>query len=1007
MDALDQFFTSATQLPDSLADTDLKSYDSAALAQWGVISYVPTYPLWSDDAGKMRYVRVPRGQSIAFDKKTQKFTIPANTRFYKTFLKQVIDASGNKAWKKIETRLIVARPDSVDASGTIVQNAIFGTYVWDEAESHADLLKDPYRNGEPFADRLASYITDEPKATAILATKPPNPEYALEVENPGLVRHYAIPGSDRCKQCHMGSPSQAFVLGFTPLEVATVAPGKSGVIEPASGDELTQLQRLIDFGVISGMTSPADVVPLENTQLPRTPRNPQELTAQAYMVGNCAHCHNPRGFPSTKAPELKPVLNFLPGSDGGIFQFPLTKTSPLRGRSDQQNVLIPYVTPSMRDYPEDGGLYPGYITPKWVTCSEDETDGWCVMPKQTIEFIDAPWRSLIYRNVDTPFDYVDDYTIFPHMPMNTPGYDCRVPRIMGDWMISIPATRVLPSIDENAVPTSGANVTVDNSPQPYLEVLPTDPAYPAAVAAAAQRLATYHAGRRYNFCPDTSDISDPAVISGAQLIPRDLPIFDKEDPTKLIMPQEGVPDRANWVVTDVTDPPNLPGVDWSPRRVDWATALVAHQVVTSSTDPDAVPHLTSVIAKLQTITLTDDVRAFLTKEVPFGLWDTTQSGCNFNGIPTAGSFQGDDKPLWMNVVPPSPSAPVYMQSPGGAVFTNICINCHGPQADAKGLLADEISIMTGGDARVANFRTGLFGLPASPGSNRQEVFSPPAVVAGTGTPDDYGARYMAWMALGGTDKQIPKNLLSIVATTPVLGQRRGRAPQGSPNMLDLAQQLCEDVLPASPNVSRATLDNLIFRYGTLDLSRDVTDLIGKNGDAENWLRLCSLNNRQVVRALAPWVTSWSLVSDPGKLAVTAINLYWGDNYPATAPVLDYRGRVTTGLAADNLYPMCVLRPSDPTEASLADAFLAANPINGSMIPYCPTQILKDQLQTSMVQSGGLSSSIVYTDAVDWAVRGAINAGLGVFLYVDGISKGTIIPKPAYNQCNQLTSTGTN
>ena len=23
-----------------------------------------------------------------------------------------------------------------------------------------------------------------------------------------------------------------------------------------------------------------------------------ELKAQAYMVGNCAHCHNPRGFPS-------------------------------------------------------------------------------------------------------------------------------------------------------------------------------------------------------------------------------------------------------------------------------------------------------------------------------------------------------------------------------------------------------------------------------------------------------------------------------------------------------------------------------------------------------------------------------------------------------------------------------------------------------------------------------------------------------------------------------------
>jgi len=260
---------------------------------------------------------------------------------------------------------------------------------------------------------------------------------------------------------------------------------------------------------------------------------------------------------------------------------------------------------------------------------------------------------------------------------------------------------------------------------------------------------------------------------------------------------------------------------------------------------------------------------------------------------------------------------------------------------------------------------------------------------------------MAWMALGGTDKQIPANLLSIVATTPVLGTRRGHATEGSPNMLDLAQQLCEFVLPANPNSGRPTLDNLLFKYGTLDLSRDVTYLIGTNGDAENWMRLCSLNNRQVVRALTPWVTSWSLVTDPGKMAISPINLYWGDAYPATAQVLDHRGHVVTGLTKDNLFPMCVLRPTDPNDAALADAFLAANPINGSTIPYCPTQILKDQLKYDTPSTG-----IVYTDAIDWAVRGAINAGLGVFLYVDGISKGTIVPKPAYNQCEQLGAWGT-
>ena len=57
----------------------------------------------------------------------------------------------------------------------------------------------------------------------------------------------------------MGSPTKDFVLGFFPLQVARRANGTGGTYEPTGEDELTQLQRLIDYGVISGMTSPADV----------------------------------------------------------------------------------------------------------------------------------------------------------------------------------------------------------------------------------------------------------------------------------------------------------------------------------------------------------------------------------------------------------------------------------------------------------------------------------------------------------------------------------------------------------------------------------------------------------------------------------------------------------------------------------------------------------------------------------------------------------------------------
>ena len=89
----------------------------------------------------------------------------------------------------------------------------------------------------------------------------------------------------------------------------------------------------------------------------------------------------------------------------------------------------------------------------------------------------APWRSLIYRNTDTPYDYFDDYAPFPHMPLNTSGYDCRVAKLMGDWMVSIPARVKNPQIRRARCPPTatlpGRTPTTD--PQPYAEVKPGDP----------------------------------------------------------------------------------------------------------------------------------------------------------------------------------------------------------------------------------------------------------------------------------------------------------------------------------------------------------------------------------------------------------------------------------------------------------------------------------------------------------------------------------------------------
>jgi mono/diheme cytochrome c family protein len=1010
MDQLDSFFAQATQLPATLDQTDLVSLDSATLAKTGVISYAPTYPLWSDNAGKMRYVRVPVGQPIVFDKATQKFSIPANTRFYKTFLKQVTDANGNSTWRKIETRLIVSRPDTTNPDGSAQQNALFGTYLWNADESQANLSNQPLRDNLPFADQIFTYITDEAKDKTIVASNPANLPAAEDAA--GITRHYAVPGSSRCMQCHMGSPSEAFVLGFTPLQVARRPTGEGGVYEPAAGDELTQVQRLIDYGVLTGLTSQQDILPLEAAEGSRPPRNQYELDAQAYMVGNCAHCHNPRGYPSVRQPAVADVLIFLPGSgpNEGIFQFPLETTSPLRQRGLNQNVPIPYITPSLYDMPSDQAIAK-YFCSDPSNCS-------------SYQWVLAPWRSLIYRNTDTPYDYFDDFALFPHMPLNTSGYDCRVAKLMGDWMVSIPSRVKDPSMPQNLFPGSdglfeGTNVNVD--PQPYEEVLPGDTDYPAAVDAAAARMEQYHTqGFRYGFCPSTytDDIVDPVIAAEADAnvaVTSDVgvgPTLSPTNPNLVIMPILA-PIRPDYVALDDTDPPG----PWLPRRPDWATALVNPDVpsfvmadtAADSLTTDQAEDLTNVITALENVTITDDTRTALTQKYPFGLWDTSTPGCNFSGVQTAGSYTGADRPQWMTVAPPPDSAPVFVESSGAAIFTTVCFNCHGVNADAQGLLADEITNLTGGDARVADFRDGFLGPLSAPGMNRTAVFGAAASTLGI-TVDDLSSRYMAWMALGGTNKHLPQDILNEVSLAPVLGTVRSNVPlEGTPDMLRLGLNLCEQLAGSDDNATTISLQNFV-PTGLMGWSR-YTGLVDSNGDAEMWLRLCNLGNRQMVHVL-DIQGSWTATTSSANLFANGNNVYWarslptaasptGDDWYGANSVMDDLGNIQTGVTPDDLFPMCVLPPTKPADLQLAQQALQAQGslvAGKNVIPLCPDGFAVPAHQLAVTDDQGTTD---YVEGRQWAARGAINAALAVFLYLEGMESDPTQRQPLYTQCNLL------
>jgi mono/diheme cytochrome c family protein len=1000
-------------LPERLEQTDLFTLDTATLARHRVLAYAPTYPLWSDNARKLRHVRVPAGTSIRFDKATQTFDIPPNTRFYKTFFKPLIEKGGNLRYRKVETRIIVARPDRDRGNGVAEATALFGTYKWDDAEQQATLVTETLNNLEPFKDQLLNLIMDEDKAEAVRAATPPTANLAKALEEAGATRKYAIPGSERCIQCHMGSPTNNFILGFFPLQVHRRPAGEGGVIEPSGPDELTQLQRFIDYGIITGMTSPADLTLLEDSQGERKPRNDYELEAQGYLIGNCTHCHNPRGFPSVENPVLKDFLNFLPSDappepspvegcrkQGGIFRFPLECRSPRILRGAAGDTPIPYITPSLMDYPTtDSSSY----VPKGTGPSANTG-------VEPYALVLAPWRSLIYRNVDTPFTYADGGAIFPHMPMNVAGFDCRAPRIIGDWMVSIAAERLNPEIPEDFIPGAGApsSVGTDVNPQPYREITQGDAKYAKAEADAQTRLKRFHDGyaygdaggdlkfSRYAYCHDTSNIQDPWVTLQDQehLAPPDQDTYMNG---VLTMPSVGTPRRAHWVVTDATEP-KVSG--WNPRRDDWQNVLINHcfcnekkaecktadgkvnkayECVGSDDESKRKNQSKQRVIEILNPTdpaapgvhWSDELKQYAESEIPFGIWQE-KAGCDYSAQPTAGSFAGADRPAWMDVRPvPPPTAHVYKTTPGAAVFGMICVNCHGPEANSLGRMADTIVTMTGGSTRVANLREGLFG---GAGANRSSVFGKAATANTTG--EDWAARYLTWMAMGGTTKLLPLAVIRVVANTQALGvKRRGSTTLADPNMLETAKHLCSYILPRLDAGLRFDPTTASFNY-----EQAVVPVVASNGDLALWKRLCVMGQPAPLRIL--------LATEEGAtgIAFTPTQIANPANYPSDAPVGNHLGKVESGVQSGNQLPWCWVATASGLAA--ARAYAHEHAVDGRDLPECPTGY----------QTSDWTPNVLTTEQKEgWAERGAINAGMAVFMYLDALGKGAK-PRAAYNDC---------
>jgi len=1047
-------------LPERLSDTDLTTFDSRELAKTGVLSYAPNYPQWVDpDSRSIRHIRVPRGASIAFDASTQQFTIPAGTRFYRTLAQRVKERDGSEKWRKFETQLIVAWPNYTSKSGESLVTSLFGTYAWNDDESEALLVTDPYRNGEPFRDRTVTYVADEAQAEKTLSKAPANVSYALHADR--AIRSFAIMGSRRCGHCHRGSQTRNFVLGFTPLQIARRAKGEGGITDDVGVDELSQLSRFIEHGLITGLASQEEVVPLEESEGDvvrgdRPPRNEYELRAQAYVLGNCAHCHNPHGDANVWTPELQGnVLDFMPSATGGgIFQYPLERYSARIMRAaggPSPTVPMPYITPSIME-----------LGPPRATLSAQTY--W--KAKCTVEYpggiskafpLMAPWRSLIYRTVATPFSYSDDLALMLRMPQDTQGFDCNAPRIIGDWMVSITSELKPEVASEYGLRTFVAgtyqfpgpneqNLSIsdplnrcwssDATPQPYYEVKRGK----TAVAATTDRMYKFHNSpvnqssmvtptvenpypeipSYYSACPDNFDIFDPKVLDQ----PDKFPVPTDTDVTgagKVIMPAEGVPNHTHWVTFD---PTVVPG-DWAPRRPDWHDVLVKDGKPPPATDQtkwnfEALALEVIVGDRVggtsDGVHLTGTINSLAATEMSMGVWKA-KAGCNFTRTRTVAQYQAAQRaPTWMQAGLDSGSLtgsePVYSVTPGEMIHNLVCANCHGERGDSSGRHATVLSEMTGGRATVTDLRNGMMKY-----ENSQRVFASAPGDFSTST-EDWAARYFNWMALGGTKQAIPRSILAMVATVPVLGQPRpADTPPLDANMLSSARNRCASLIPVTltyhesgggtPIIKLQSRDKhgrYSFEGGALERSGGLpnTTLIYANGDASLWARVCAVDNPPLVKAF----TFNTAITELEFNAVS--DLYPPELFPANRSMVNHLGKVVSsgagGVPSDNYFPWCVRVPANDADKVKADAWLASHAADdGTLLPYCPEQ---DDFGKPYI---GRKSVLVSNDAhlsrdamLRWTMRGASNAGLLTYVYLGQLARDEVDPTPPYDQCEKIS-----
>ncbi|HRR10032.1 MAG TPA: SO2930 family diheme c-type cytochrome [Rhodothermales bacterium] len=210
-----------------------------------VFPYELNAPLFTDYAHKSRFIRLPENTTIGYQSNGP-LAFPIGTVLIKNFYYPADSRKPTEKRRILETRLLVHEANGWKAL----------PYIWNVDQTDAVL--------EVAGGRLDISWTQPDGTTQNL--------------------NYVVPNMNQCKGCHESE------LRITPIGPSAKQLNLSGP------DGQNQLAGWASAGWLRELPSPTDLPKLadyRNTNLSLADR------ARAYLDGNCAHCHNPKGPGST------------------------------------------------------------------------------------------------------------------------------------------------------------------------------------------------------------------------------------------------------------------------------------------------------------------------------------------------------------------------------------------------------------------------------------------------------------------------------------------------------------------------------------------------------------------------------------------------------------------------------------------------------------------------------------------------------------------------------------